>query len=144
MNKSLISILRADPTFPMKVKAVDSNAFGVLIGRTIEMVCVDRDASGRFLSDKLTSLAKKGEIPDKLVRVASVLNKLRNVGAHAELGELTTDEVPILDDLCRALLDYVYTAPFLAQKAEDALNALKAKGNAKRKKTECPTERRSK
>ena len=112
----------------LKVRTVDSNAFGVLVGRTLEMVCVDRGASGHFLSHKLKSLARKGEIPDKLVRVATALTGLRNVGAHAGLGELTTEQVPIVDDLCRALLDYVYTAPFLAQKAEDALSALRTKG----------------
>jgi hypothetical protein len=95
------------------------------------MICVDRDASGRLLSDKLKSLADKGEIPEKLVRIASALTKLRNVGAHAELGELTTDEVPILNDLCCAVLDYVYNAPFLAQTAEDALNALKTRRKKK-------------
>jgi hypothetical protein len=115
----------------LKVRTIDPNAFGVLIGRTIEMVCVDREASGRFLSDKLKSLADKGEIPEKLARIASALTKLRNVGAHAELGELTAEEVPILDDLCRAVLNYVYNAPFLAQKAEDALNALKEKREQK-------------
>jgi hypothetical protein len=52
------------------------------------------------------------------------LRKFRNVGAHPNLGELTLDEVPILDDFCRAILEYVYTAPHLAQIAQDALTAL--------------------
>ena len=108
----------------MKVKPIDSNAFGVLIGRVIELVCTDRSASGHFLSHKLEDLAKRGEIPQKLVGVAVGLSKLRNVGAHAELGELTPEEVPIMEDLCRALLDYVYSAPFLAQKAQDRIDQL--------------------
>ena len=108
----------------LKVKPIDSNAFGVLIGRVIELVCADRNASGRFLSNKLEDLAKRHEIPEKLVGVATGLSKLRNVGAHAELGELTPEEVPIVEDLCRALLDYVYSAPFLAQKAHDKVEQL--------------------
>jgi hypothetical protein len=70
-------------------------------------------------------LAKKNEIPDKLVKVSHSLRELGNVGAHAILGELTGDETPIIDDLCRALLDYVYTAPHLAQQAEDRVKELK-------------------
>jgi hypothetical protein len=108
----------------LKVKPIDSNAFGVLIGRVIELVCADRNASGRFLSNKLGDLSKRSEIPQKLVGVATGLSKLRNVGAHAELGELTAEEVPIMEDLCRALLDYVYSAPFLAQKAQDRIDHL--------------------
>lgn len=108
----------------LKVKSVDSNAFGVLIGRVIEMVCVDRGASGRMLGQKLQDLATKGEIPDKLVEVAGKLAKLRNIGAHSDLGELTEKEAPIVEDLCKSLLDYLYTAPHLANKAEEAINEL--------------------
>src|SRR5262249_45482703 len=96
-----------------RVKPIDSNAFAVIMGRVLEEVCADREASGRTLADKLKDLADRGEIPAKLVGVADGLRKLRNLGAHVELGELTPQEVPIVEDLCRALLDYLYAAPFL-------------------------------
>jgi len=115
----------------IKVKSIDANAFGVLVGRVLEMVCTDRSANGNTLYLKLKDLATKGEIPSKLVDVADKLRVLRNVGAHAELGELTPGEVPIVDDLCRALLDYIYTAPHLAERAESSLKKLVKK----RKKT---------
>jgi hypothetical protein len=110
-----------------RVRVISANAYGVLLGRVMEMVCRDRNATGKFLGQKLADLAAKGEIPTKLVDVAKSLTALRNVGAHADLGELTPQEVPILEDLCKAVLDYVYSAPFLVQKAQDALNKLKAK-----------------
>ncbi len=103
-----------------KVKSIDANAFGVLVGRVVEMVCGDRGASG-------------GEIPSKLVDVADKLRALRNVGAHAELGELTPAEVPIVEDLCRAILDYIYTAPYLAQRAEASLSRLIKKEKQEKK-----------
>jgi hypothetical protein len=108
----------------IKVRSVDANAFGVLIGRVMDMVCRDRGAEGRFLGNKLADLAAKGEVPQKLVEVAEKLTKLRNVGAHAELGELTPREVPIVEDLCRALLDYIYTAPHLAMRADETLTSI--------------------
>ena len=108
----------------LKVKAIDANAYGVLVRRVLEMVCSDREASGRTLSDKLKDLASKSEIPTKLVDVAEKLRAFGNVGAHAELGDLTTEEVPIVEDLCRAILDYIYTAPYLAQRAEKSLAKL--------------------
>lgn len=110
----------------LKTKSVNANAFGVLIGRVIEMVCLDRGATGHFLSHKLKDLAGKGEIPNKLVEIAERLASFRNVGAHAELGDLTPDEIPIVEDLSRALLDYIYTAPHLAQRASERLDALTA------------------
>jgi hypothetical protein len=57
----------------LKVKSVDSNAFGVLIGRTLEAVCADKKANGNSLATKLNDLASRGEIPNQLVGVAKRL-----------------------------------------------------------------------
>ncbi len=109
-----------------RVRNVDPNAYGVLLGRVLEMVCGDRNASGDTLEQRLQCLSTRGDIPTKLVAVATGLRKLRNVGAHPDLGELTGAELPVLDDLTRAILEYVYSAPSLAKEAEDRLGKLKA------------------
>ena len=96
-----------------------------IIGQPFACTAFDRSANGKSLSEKLNDLASKGEIPQKLVDVASSLRQLRNVGAHATLGELTDKEIPLLDDLCKAILEYVYSAPFLVKKAEESLLQLK-------------------
>ena len=109
------------------VKHISVNAYGVLLGRVLEIVCEDRGATGATLDQKLKNLAEKKEIPEKLVDVATGVRQLRNIGAHASLGELTEQEIPILNDLTRAILDYVYSAPHLASVAASSLLALKAK-----------------
>lgn len=108
-----------------KVRNIDPNSYGVSLGRLLELVCRDRNASGQGLGNKLKNLASNGEIPKKLVGVANGLRILRNVGAHPTLGELTASELPIMDTLCRAILEYVYSAPFLAKQAETCLRELK-------------------
>ena len=113
-----------------KVRAIDANAYGVLVGRLLELVCRDRKAEGDTLHKQLQSLASRGEIPEKLVAVANGLRKLRNVGAHAALGELSEEDAPLLDDLARAILDYVYSAPNLVARAEERLARLTHTGNA--------------
>jgi len=110
-----------------KVRNIDANAYGVLLGRVLDFVCEDRNASGKTLDQKLKSLAENNEIPSKLVDVAAGIRKLRNIGAHANLGELTAAELPVLDDLTRAILEYVYSAPFLAREAEERLAELKTR-----------------
>ena len=97
------------------------------------MVCEDRAAKGHSLNDKLDDLASRQEIPTKLVAVATKLRHFRNIAAHALLGELTTEEIPILDDLTRALLEYVYSAPHLVDQADKRLQALKGKSAKKAK-----------
>lgn len=111
----------------IKVSQIDANAYGVLSGRLLEMICEDRKANGKNLSSRLEDLSKKGEIPPNLLGVANGLRNLRNVGAHAVLGELTQDEVPIVNSLTKAILEYVYSAPRLAHIAEEKFNKLRKK-----------------
>jgi hypothetical protein len=125
--RGLPGSVAADYEAAQRVKHLSPNAYGVLLGRVLELVCVDRNAKGRSLHEKLKDLATKGEIPAKLVDVAQSLKDLRNVGAHAALGDLTPGEVPILEDLTRAILEYVYSAPALAEAAVKSLAGMKKK-----------------
>jgi Domain of unknown function (DUF4145) len=119
-----------------QIRHISPNAYGVLLGRVLEIACEDRGAAGDTLDKKLKSLADKKEIPEKLVAVATGVRQLRNIGAHASLGELTEQELPVLTNLTRAILDYVYTAPYLASSAASRLAELKKKTKeAKKAKT---------
>ena len=75
----------------------------------------------------LQDLANKNEIPNKLVDVAKGLKDFGNIGAHAGIGELTKKEIPIVEMLTRAILEYIYTAPYLATLAENKLKSIKGK-----------------
>ncbi|QDU17477.1 hypothetical protein CA11_53190 [Gimesia maris] len=110
-----------------KARNVDANAFAVMLGRLLELVCKDQKAEGKNLFQKLNDLSEKGTIPDKLSKIAQGLREHRNIGAHAELGELTEEDAPLLEKLTHAILEYVYTAPALAIQAEKQLAKLKGK-----------------
>lgn len=110
----------------LKVRRIDSNAYTVLLGRVLDEVCIDRGATGNSLYKRLNSLAQRGEIPNQLAEMAHQLRQLRNIGAHADLGELTSAEVPVLDGLCRAILEYVYTAPGFIEQVRQRLERLEA------------------
>jgi hypothetical protein len=83
-------------------------------------------ADGKSLFERLENLADKGEIPRPLVLMAHSLRSLRNIGAHANLGELSATEIPVLDDLCRAILEYVYSGPQLIEAVRIRLNEIKS------------------
>lgn len=111
----------------LKARAIDANAYAILLGRMLEVVCEDRKVKGDNLYDKLKALAEKGEIPNNLVGVAHGLRMLRNIGAHEPLEGLSSDEIPILDDLSKAILEYIYIAPTLAKQAEERSKRWKEK-----------------
>ena len=114
----------------LKVRHVDANAFAVLLRRVIEGVCLDRGASGRNLYDQLNDLAKKGEIPVQLAEMAHQLRLFGNIGAHFGEEDVTCADAALLDDLCGAVLEYVYVAPGWLDKLKSRLEELKgAKGD---------------
>jgi hypothetical protein len=108
-----------------RVASLSANAYAVLLGRVLDLVCENRGATGDTLYKRLKDLADKGEIPGTLAEIAHKLRYLRNVGAHANLGTLTKDEVPVLAALCRAVLEYVYSAPRLVARVEGLVEKLK-------------------
>lgn len=110
-----------------KVKTIDVNAYVILLRRLLELVCLDRRATGATLALMLNDLASRGEIPDKLVKVAKGLKDFGNIGAHAGIGELSEREIPIVATLCTAILEYIYSAPYLATIAEEKLKAIKSR-----------------
>jgi hypothetical protein len=107
-----------------RVKRVDANAYAVLVRRVLELVCADNAATGRDLAAKLSDLASKGKIPGPLAAIAHNARNFGNIGAHASLGDLRQSEARLLDELCVAVLEHVYTAPLLVTKAQAALERL--------------------
>lgn len=113
----------------LKVRGIDANFFAVGLRRVLELVCIDRQAEGRALHEQLTNLARRGEIPERLADMAHGLRQLGNIGAHASEGALTKDEIPFLDKLCQAILEYVYYAPHLLGQVEQRLSQIKGQGS---------------
>jgi hypothetical protein len=90
------------------------------------MICLDKGAEGRSLFEQLKSLATMGVIPQQLIDIANGLRNFGNIGAHAGGVQLSVNEVPVIDALCRAILEYVYGAPHLVVLAQETLDRVKA------------------
>lgn len=123
LPNNILSTLKAAE----RIKNIDVNAYAILLRRLLELVCLDRNAHGATLALMLKDLADKNEIPDKLVSVAKGLKDFGNIGAHAGSGDLSEREIPIVKALCLAILEYTYSAPYLASVAEKKLLAIKTK-----------------
>lgn len=109
------------------VARVSPDAYAVLLGRILDVVCEDRGAKGKDLHSRLKDLAARQEIPERLVDMAHDIRQFRNVGAHANLGSLTEDEIPFLSALSDAVLEYVYLAPKMLAEAQARLDKIKGR-----------------
>ncbi len=105
-----------------------SNSFGIQLGRVLEFVCLDKEAKGNNLKKKLKDMADREIIPKQLADMGDAMREFRNFGAHANpFQELTEKEVPILEALIKAILEYVYSAPALIQEAQSRIDEFNAK-----------------
>lgn len=95
----------------LKVRNISPPACAVLAGRTLEVLCTLEGAEGRTLVQRLDSLAKADKIPGPLAQMAQHLRQIRNLGAHPDEDEVTTEDVNVIIDFLEAILEYVYVAP---------------------------------
>jgi hypothetical protein len=121
-----------------RIKPVDPNAYGVLAGRMLELIATDQGSKKKKLDQALKDIRDKGKIPGSIYAIAEKLKDLRNVGGHAWLGTLTEAEVPILSELCEAMVFHLYVIPALLSKADTTISALRltdrqTKGRPERK-----------
>ncbi|MGE3607980.1 MAG: DUF4145 domain-containing protein [Bacteriovoracaceae bacterium] len=113
------------------VKSVDTNAYGVLLGRVLDLVCIDKEAKGDKLIDKINDLSIRHILPGHLKDLSHHLRMLRNFGAHATEGSLTPRETVLLESLCDSILDYIYKGPHILQQAVDQIGKLKTEKKPK-------------
>lgn len=133
LNDSVPERIRQSYEEALRVKPFVPNAFGTLVRRALEAVCIDQGAKGRSLEQKLADLAETGVIPATLDDMSSVVRLLGNRAAHANLEDLREEDVRVLDDFFRMLVEYVYVAPSKLKEFEAALKEAKArKGRSKR------------
>jgi hypothetical protein len=112
-------------TAAQKVKHIDSNAFAVLLGRLLDLICEDKNAQGNTLYERIRYLSINNIIPDQVTELALGLKNFRNIGAHANLGNLSENEIPIIEDITEIILDYIYKTPMLIEKVKMQISILK-------------------
>lgn len=94
-------------------------------------MCLDRGLTSGVLAKKLKDLADKGEIPTTLTEMTDVLRTLGNIGSHAADEEVTSEFVEVIDDFFRAVVEYVYVAPWKVSECKNRLAAAKMQDSNK-------------
>lgn len=118
-------IIRVSHNEAKKVEKISPTAFVVLIGKSLECLCEDKEAEGNNLKNKLEDLAKKGIIPKTLLKMGHGVRLLRNIGAHPSDYDITPEEVKIISDFFVAVIEYVYVAPEKIKSLEENLKRYK-------------------
>jgi hypothetical protein len=111
-------------------EAIRSHAAGcyraaaIMVRRTLEALCHDRDATGDDLARRLESLGTKVVLPSQLLQGAQQLRLMGNDAAHIEAktyDDVGKEEVELAIDVAKEVLKAVYQYRDLI----DRLDALK-------------------
>lgn len=103
----------------LDLKRADPNAYAVRLGGVLELVCHDRGAKGGRLVEQIKKLGDQENLPATILELTHHLRHLRNIGGHSKADKLTAADISLLDNLCRLILEYLYTARQLSNAARD-------------------------
>ncbi len=87
---------------------------GVGVGALIESVCLEEEAGGSNLKEKINDLVKKGILTQKSADILHETRFLRNRSAH-EVEAATDTELSVAFDIMENLLQTVYIIPKKAE-----------------------------
>ena len=127
-NTALPDKVRERLETALKVKRIDPASYAVAIRRMLETVTNTEGAAGRDLFHKLDDLARQGRIPQPLAEIGHELRNLGKFGAHDEEIEVEQADVPMIEDLAEAILEYLYRAPAKLQAVRTGIEARKGEG----------------
>lgn len=110
-NSSLPEKVRKRLEAADRVQRLDPGLYAVAIRRMLETVFNDKQAEGRDLYHKAQDLVEKGELPPNIAVAVSHLRDIGKYGAHDEEIDVSKEDVPLIENLADAVLEFVYRSP---------------------------------
>jgi len=82
----------------------------------------DKNAEGRTLNNKLNWLISQGLLPQVLGQMGHINRILRNWGAHDAETEVQPEDVEIVDEFFRTIVEYLYIAPAKVDRIQELID----------------------
>lgn len=105
----------------IKTKEIDSAVCLIALRRTLEIVCREKNATGRDLWHKIEDLSNKGILPEQLKNASIITKTYGNMGAHEENISISKIELLKIIDLVQYILDYLYIVPGKIAEAQEKM-----------------------
>jgi hypothetical protein len=102
----------------MLMRSVDPNAYAVVLGTVLDIICSDRGAWGQNLAYRLLDLASRSLIPPELAELGQRIPVFMSAADRGGLRDLDAADLPVLEPLCEALIVYLYVAPAFVDAAK--------------------------
>lgn len=106
----------------LKTRYVDSAICMIALRRTLEIICLEKDAQGRDLWHKIEDLSNRGILPKELKHASTITRTYGNMGAHDTEISISTLVLNQLIDFVRYILDYLYVLPVKLKVVQERLD----------------------
>ena len=104
------------------VKRRSPTSYAVQLGRALEAMCSEKNATGRGLFNQINFRITEGILPGNFGDLVEITRMFRNWGAHDAEHDVETADVEMIDEFFRAVIEYVYIAPAKVERAQELMN----------------------
>lgn len=104
------------------LKSRDEESCLIKLRKTLEMLCLDKNAEGDNLYQKISYLSESGVLPKTLNSASTLTRKLGNIGAHESNIDISSSELKSVIELVEYIIQYIYVLPKEIEKLEKKFN----------------------
>lgn len=109
-------------TSALKCRNIDPAICLMALRRTLEVVCQDKNATGRDLWRKIEDLSEKGILPSELKHASSITRLYGNMGAHDTQVQVSRSDVNLIFEFVKYILDYLYILPAKLKEMQEKMS----------------------
>jgi len=113
----------------IKTKEIDKAICLIALRRTLEIICIEKNAQGNNLRHKIEYLSNIGILPPALKHASIITKTYGNMGAHENNVTITNQDLEKIFDFVRYLLDYLYVLPEKINEIQQKMDTLKTAPN---------------
>lgn len=106
----------------LKCRNIDPAICLMALRRTLDIVCQDKNATGRDLWRKIEDLSEKGILPSELKHASSITRFYGNMGAHDTQVQVSRSDMNLIFEFVKYILDYLYILPAKLKEMQEKMS----------------------
>lgn len=95
----------------IKVRYIDNALCLMGLRKTIELICINNDAKGYNLNNKIKDLAVRGILPEQLKSASDLTKDFGNMGAHLVEININSSDLNHIIEFVQYIIEYLYILP---------------------------------
>lgn len=122
-DKSIPQSIRTALQAASETKSVDVSISLIAWRRVVELICKDKNATGKNLYEKITNLSAQNIFPSTISDASNLIRLLGNEGAHSDSETIPRTIIYSIETLVKNIVEYVYILPQKVKEVSSSYNS---------------------